>query len=154
MKLRVVRFQIGEDAYESLITNLDPSEFNSEALKQVYHLRWGIETSFRELKYALGLMSFHSKNKTLIYQEIYARLIMYNFSMLIAMAIKPDKPNAVYAYQINYTRAFGLCLAFFNDVTIQIDRMIEKYILPIRPDRKDKRKLRTKAFSGFLYRVA
>ena len=26
-------------------------------------MRWGIETSFRELKYAVGLTSFHSKKE-------------------------------------------------------------------------------------------
>lgn len=39
----------------------------------------GIETSFRDLKYTIGLLHFHSKSGHIL-QEIYARLIMYNFS--------------------------------------------------------------------------
>ncbi|MDP1340837.1 transposase, partial [Klebsiella variicola] len=78
---------LNEDTYESLVTNLDPFLFTSEDLKVLYHLRWGIETSFRELKYALGLSHFHSKKLDFIIQEIFARLIMYNFSMTITLAV-------------------------------------------------------------------
>ena len=37
-------------------------------------MRWGIETAFRELKYAIGLTCFHAKNPEYIKQEIYAKL--------------------------------------------------------------------------------
>ncbi|WP_309146162.1 transposase [Lactobacillus helveticus] len=30
-------------------------------MKELYHLRWGIETSFKKLKYSLGSVQFHSK---------------------------------------------------------------------------------------------
>lgn len=50
VSLRVVRIKLSEDSYESLVTNLDSFTFKSEDLKVLYHLRWGIETSFRELK--------------------------------------------------------------------------------------------------------
>ena len=50
---RVVRFKISDDTYESIITNLDESEFNIQDIKELYHLRWEIETSYRELKYHL-----------------------------------------------------------------------------------------------------
>mgnify|MGYP000615202485 FL=1 len=50
-------------------------------------MRWGIETSFRELKYAIGLCCFHSKKVEYIMQEIYARLILYNYCELITMHV-------------------------------------------------------------------
>ena len=40
----------------------------------------GIETSFRDIKYAAGMLFFHSRIKQLVLQEIYAKLILYNFS--------------------------------------------------------------------------
>ena len=36
---RVVRFKISDDTYESIITNLDESEFNIQDIKELYHLR-------------------------------------------------------------------------------------------------------------------
>ncbi|RHQ11110.1 hypothetical protein DW981_10495 [Clostridium sp. AM49-4BH] len=35
-------------------------------MKEIYHLRWGIETSFRELKYAIGLTSSMHENQILL----------------------------------------------------------------------------------------
>ena len=61
MNFRIVRFPIAEGKYEVLITNLPKNEFSIEELKELYHMRWGIETSFRELKYSIGLIHFHSK---------------------------------------------------------------------------------------------
>ena len=52
---RVVRFPISEDSYETIITNLDATEFSAIQIRELYRLRWGIETSFRDLKYAIGL---------------------------------------------------------------------------------------------------
>ena len=46
-------------------------------------MRWGIETSFRDLKYSLALSYFHSKKTENILQEIFAKLTMYNFAELI-----------------------------------------------------------------------
>ena len=61
LPFRVVRFKISDSAYETVITNLDAAEFPPEELKYLYGMRWGIETSFRELKYTVGLLHFHAK---------------------------------------------------------------------------------------------
>lgn len=58
---RVVRFKIAEDTYECIVTNLDKDEFTIQDIKELYHLRWEIETSYRELKYDLDLNTLHSK---------------------------------------------------------------------------------------------
>lgn len=83
LSFRIVRFKITEVSYELLITNLDRFGFPPNKLKEIYQLRWGIETSFRELKYAIGLTSFHSKKVDYIKQEIFARLTLYNYCELI-----------------------------------------------------------------------
>ena len=50
LPFRVVRFKISNTAYEAVITSLDHKQFPPEELKRLYSMRWGIETSFRELK--------------------------------------------------------------------------------------------------------
>ena len=47
-------------------------------------MRWGIETSFRNLKHTLGLLHLHAKKVEFVLQEIFAKLTMYNFCQLIA----------------------------------------------------------------------
>ena len=46
---RVVRFKITEDTYECIVTNSAKDEFGMQDIKELYHLRWGIETSYREI---------------------------------------------------------------------------------------------------------
>ena len=153
VSLRVVRIKLSEDSYESLVTNLDSITFKSEDLKVLYHLRWGIETSFRELKYALGLNQFHSKKLEFIIQEIYARLIIYNFSMEIAQIVALSAPLKQF-YQLNFTQAIGICKRFFLDQTVNVEILIRRYLLPIRQNLSDQRNITKKKFVGFLYRIA
>ena len=56
-----------------------------------------------------------TKFKDCIIQEIYARLIMYNFSMLITenILIDDDKRNK-YRSRVNYAVAIHICIAFFR----------------------------------------
>ena len=61
LNFRIVRFPITEDSYETVLTNLDVSKYPPEQIKQLYASRWGIETSFRDLKYTIGMLDFHSK---------------------------------------------------------------------------------------------
>ena len=60
---RIVRFKITDDTYECIMTNLSRDEFSIDEIKELYHKRWGIETSIRELKYAIGLSALHSKKR-------------------------------------------------------------------------------------------
>lgn len=60
-------------------------------------MRWGIETSFSELKYIVGLVNMHCKKEEFAKQEIFARLTMYNFcERIIAVAV-----NKMLAESIN-----------------------------------------------------
>jgi len=155
---RVVRFKISEDAYETIITNLDSDKFPPKKIKELYNLRWGIETSFRELKYAIGLVSFHSKKVEHITQEIFARLVMYNLCELIIMHVIIQQKETKHSYQVNFTRAIQVCRCYYkcqSDTSPpDVEGLILKHILPIRDGRKDPRKLKAKAVVSFLYRVA
>ena len=44
-----------------MATSLPPS-FTLADIKELHHLRWGIETSFRDLKYTLGLVDLHGRS--------------------------------------------------------------------------------------------
>lgn len=158
MKFRIVRFPLSKDSYEVIITNLDRKEFPAEKIKNIYHMRWGIETSFRELKYAIGLANFHSKKVEYIIQEIFARLTMYNFCELITTHVVVYQKDSKYTYQVNFTAAIAVCLYYFtcsNDIPPpNVEALILKNTLPVRPGRKDPRKVKSKSTVSFLYRVA
>ncbi|MFR7590899.1 MAG: IS4 family transposase [Longibaculum sp.] len=157
---RIVRFKIADDTYECVITNLDRDEFPAEEIKRLYNLRWGIETSFRELKYAVCLNAFHSKKHNSIKQEIYARLLFYNFSERIMRHVKPkaSRRKRKYSYQINFTRAFHNIREFLRykkggKLPPDIESIIAKEIEPIRPGRSSPRNVRCKPAEYFIYRL-
>ena len=158
IKFRIARFSIDDDSYEMLVTNLERSEFSAKDLKEIYHLRWGIETSFRELKYAIGLTSFHARKVNYIKQEVFARLLLYNYCELITTHIVQQMQNKDKTKQVNFTIAIYICREYLrpkrNLSPPDVIKLIEKHILPVRPGRKDPRKVKPQASVSFLYRVA
>lgn len=158
MTLRIVRFKISEDTYETVVTNLDKDLFPPDELRILYNQRWGIETSFRELKYTVGLSSFHSKKMAHIIQEVFARFIMYNFSELIVSNVVIQQKNGRYTYQVNFTIAVKICRHFFRNRDalhpLDVELLIIKYILPVRPGRHFPRYVRCRQAVSFLYRLA
>ncbi|MBP7187209.1 MAG: IS4 family transposase [Ruminococcus sp.] len=157
LKFRIIRIKISENNYETLVTNLRDDEFSQEDIKMIYKIRWGIENSFRELKYHVGLIAFHSKKKDCVIQEIFASLIMYNFSMLITenIVIDEDKHND-YHYKINYAVAIHACIRFFRSSHANpslLEDLIARNKCPVRPDRIADRKTCYHSAIGFNYRL-
>lgn len=158
LKFRIIRIKISEGLYETLVTNLWDDEFSADDIKKIYKMRWGIETSFRELKYHIGLIAFHSKKKDCVIQEIFASLIMYNFSMLITdnILIDDDKHNK-YRSRVNYAAAIHICIAFFrsdNVCSSHLEKLIARNKCPVRPDRIAARKTRYHSAVCFNYRLS
>lgn len=156
MKLRIVRLKLSTGSFETIATSLDPEKFPPAVIKELYHLRWGIETSFRTLKYAIGLTNFHARKEEFIKQEIYARLLMFNYCSRIANSVIVEQDNnKKYEYKINFTQAIHICFSCLKHESANIDirDLIRKFIEPIRPGREDERKMRIKSVVFFTYRV-
>ena len=155
LKFRLVRFEIAENSYELLVTNLDKEKFNIAELKELYAMRWGIETSFRDLKYSLSLSYFHSKKTEHILQEIFARLTMYNFAELITSHVVIKQKNRKYSYRINFAAAVHICRNFFlkNISPPVVEALLLQHLLPIRSGISHPRGKRTYSTASFLYRI-
>lgn len=158
MTFRVVRFLIGDSLYKSIITNLPAGKFKPDKIKELYHMRWGIETSYRELKYAIGLTSLHAEKTDYIKLKIYAKLILYNYCGFITNHVVIEKPKKTkHCYHVNFTRAISICKKYFKSKELTVTNvacLIQKYILPVRPGRHEPRKVKPQTAVGFLYRVA
>lgn len=152
---RLVRIRIGGDKYESLLTNLCVSEFSMQEIKEMYAMRWGIETSFRELKHTLSLNKLHSKKVDHIHQEIFAKVIMYNFCSLITMHVAQKRKKRKHIHQINFSRAIKECRHFLmcaSDDSPDVETIIMQYMLPVRSGRSMTRKIKIREKASFLYR--
>ena len=155
MTFRVIRFKLTDDKYEVLITNLSQEEFTVDELKNIYAMRWGIETSFRNLKYSLSLMLFHSKKTEYILQEIFARLTMYNFSQLIISHIIVKQKKRKHSYRINFSVSVHICRKFFlkNISPSKLETLLLHHLLPIRQGLTNPRKAHARVAASFLYRI-
>ena len=155
LHLRLTQFQLENGVYECIASNLDKEEFPPEKIKELYHMRWGIETSFRELKYTIGLTNLHSKNVEYICQEIYAKLIQYNFCEIISANIILEERNRKYTYQLNYTMAIQIYRHYLRQtfVTIDVEGLIKKELSPQRPHRQYQRRVIKKRWVSFAYRI-
>jgi len=156
LRFRIVRFPISDTTCETIITNLDPDLFPSEAIKQLYTMRWGIETSFRDLKYALGLLRFHTKKVEFVHQELFAKLTMYNFCQAITRSVVIQQRQKKYAYKVNFSDAIHVCFQFFLGKVPppHVEALLTKYISPIRPGRNNTRRQTRRATFSFTYRIA
>lgn len=157
---RIVRFKLSEDTYECLITNLPRGEFDMQKLKLLYFARWGIESSFRKLKYTIGLSNFHSYKPDYIRQEIYARIILYNATESMINHTILEKKETKYVYKVNFTVAAHTSRIFLRLTTkedsIDVMKILQSELIPIREGRTYPR-LKTAHFRKpryFIYRPA
>ena len=156
LKFRIVRFKISEDTYETVITNLDADTYPPEELKKLYASRWGIETSFGDLKYTIGLLKYHSKKTACIRQEIFARLTLYNFVEVITSHVAISKKQRKYTYKCNFSAATHVCRLFLRGQTSPpyVESAIARNLVPIRPYRERGRFRTESVLHRFFYRVA
>ena len=111
-------------------------------------MRWGIETSFRSLKYALSLSFLHSVKRELIIQEVYAKLIAYNFSSLLhayAEEKKHYKSRKGLVYKVSFEDVIPIALRFLivrmsNDT---IKALMTRHLTEIREDSHNPRRVRS-----------
>ena len=157
LPFRIVRFQIADSLFETVVTNLPAETFPPAELKKLYALRWGLETAFRTLKYTIGLLHLHAKKVEHILQEIFACLIMYNFSQLITSHVIIQRDGCKLTYKVNFAAAIHISRQFFlGNVSPPItETLLQKYVSPIRPGRNFFRSSTKKKRSvSFAYRIA
>ena len=140
LAFRIVRFALSDNTYECIVTNLTSNSFPPEKLKEIYNSRWGIESSFRKLKYTIGLSFYHSYKPEFIKQEIWAKLTAYNATeLLIASAVISHRKRK-HAYSVNFSRAAHICRIYLRILTemdsIDVMALLKEELVPVRPDRQ------------------
>ena len=138
ISLRMVKILLENGSLEVLATNLSQTEFHTEEIKELYHMRWGIETAYETLKSRLQLENF-TGTKT---YSVITRYIQHYISEL-----DQKEANRKHKMMINQTVSIGILkndLIYIlletdgqkkNMLFQQIYEDISKNLVPIRPDR-------------------
>lgn len=145
LNFRIVSILLPNGNYEYLLTNLPDNKFNPQMLGELYKFRWGEETSFRSLKYNCALCWFHSIKRNYIIQEIYAKLLMFNYTSLLIRTVNMKKnPSFKHEHKISFSNAAKVARL---QLRMKILNKIIKTLLlmdspPIRDNRKAPRHVR------------
>ena len=121
-------------------------------------MRWDIETSFRELKYALGGINFHSKKDDFIEMELYSHFVMFNAVARSIATVSVPQNGHKDNYAIDFKMACLVVRKYYGPCKKDNYNLLQAEILsytnPIRPGRSDKRNMKAKTAVWFVYRVA
>ena len=149
--VRCVLVDIGGDKPEKLVTNL-PASFAPGDLKELYHLRWGVETCFQMLKDRLQMENLTGTKPLLIEQDIYATAYLLNVALDIAneadaAALAAGAPER-YKHEMTVNRSFafgvvkdeliGMILADDAERGSIMSRIVEELsrcLVPVRRER-------------------
>jgi hypothetical protein len=147
--LRLVAIDLPSGEKEILLTNLtDRKKFNTQAIKELYNMRWGVEESYKSLKKILHIEHFTGKSAQSVKQDFYARVFMLNMaSMIRTQGIDhqiDNKPGRKYQQKTNKTQVLAKVKDFLTDffysnqigkVIGQLLKILEKRLEIIRPGR-------------------
>ncbi|RVU73772.1 transposase [Lactobacillus xujianguonis] len=157
-KLRINDPDSNKEEWEVVLTNLDRENYPLKRIKELYYLHWGIETSFKKIKYSLGSVQFHSKQDKFIEMEIYAHMIMFNAISQIDAQVYIPQRHCKYQYAVNFKQSCSIIQSMYlTSSSRDYERIliqISYYTVPIRPGRKDERNIKSKSAVYYLYRVA
>lgn len=106
-----------------LVTSLlDPERFPATELARLYHLRWDIETFYRDFKHTLRATSWHCQSPNSFHQELLMHLIAV---CLIRLAMsEASHLFQVPVSQISFTRALTETRLFLKFLLAQSEKLL------------------------------
>ena len=160
LSFRFIKLTLENGSVEYLVTNLPVQDFALEDFKDLYHLRWGIETSFLFLKYGISLAYPHSVKRVFQIQEIFAKLIFYNLiSRIVSCVDVPDKDQTgnKHQYHVSFSDAIRKCRQYFIDPkppkdSVFIARLLRDKV-PIRSGKNRPRNMRSQRLHSSQNRI-
>lgn len=161
--IRVIKFFLPSGELETLVTDVFDEDLNEEDFKELYFLRWKIETKYDIVKNKLCLENFTGLSPNCIRQDFFAHMTVANLVAIAKMEAdekimesRKDKNNK-YEYVANVNFIIGsikdllVIYTLFQNEPIGMRAMtellktVQKCVVPIRPNRSFPRKLPRKA---------
>jgi hypothetical protein len=162
IKVRLVKVLLDTGETEILVTNLcDKQCYPTVLFKQIYFMRWGIETNYDTQKNILQLESFSGHKAETILQDYYANIFVANLQSIISKSceseIKLRTKHCRHQYKINRNVAIGtmkhrIVKLFLSkkprDILEELKEIFLRHIEPVRPNRNYIRSAKTKRING------
>lgn len=164
LKVRLMRIELSTGEVEVLITTLlDSQKYPTKLFKELYFLRWGIETFYDELKNKLKIEYFSGYSEASIRQDFLCAIFISNLQSVIVNDLEEElteqNQGKKYDYKVNTNLSYGFMKnrilellhtkAPLNTVFYELEALFLNNTIPIRNNRtnlrnKDKFKHRIK----------
>lgn len=160
LTVRFVQLRIpGSDETEYLITNLFDADFTKEDFLNIYHLRWGIETKYDDLKNKLRIEDFSGTTPLAIRQDFYATMLLVNMAAMLIFDSEAEierqhnSGSNKYEYKANMNNVISLLKTDVVNMVIhagtrkgnkllsKIQKELTLAVVPLRPGRHFPRSL-------------
>lgn len=151
-----------------LITNLlEKEKYPQRIFKKLYHLRWGVEEDFKQLKHSVKLELFSGKSALSVLQDIHAKVLTKNITTLLInqanRRMERMYGHRKHQYQVNIKQAISKTkhsvIQILNSANpLRIIRslvtLFASIVEPIRPNRSfpRKRSVGTRNVNGGTYK--
>lgn len=154
IKVRLVRVDLPNGEIEVLMTSLlDSQKYPLKRFKELYFLRWGVETYYDELKNKIKLEYFTGYSKMSVLQDFFCAVFISNLQSIIVNDLHEElelkNQTTKLDYKINANLTYGflknrvLELLFkegvLEDVFLELQTLFLKNTVPIRPNRSNPR---------------
>jgi len=153
IKVRMVKVVLETGEIEVLLTNLYDTEiYKIACFKELYYMRWGIETSYDADKNKQQLEQFSGHTVWSIEQDFYATTFVSNLQSIIEKQCEPYvkniSKNRKYDYKINKNVSIGsmknkIVKLFLTQnpktILLHLQNLFEKILEPVRPNRNNPR---------------
>ena len=105
------------------------------------------------IDYDSNMVHIHSIKSDFLIQEIYGKLTLYNFSSCITKTItKRENVSTTHKYNFNHTQMQKFVRLYVIGVVKDLEKLINRFLVPVRPGRKFKRILRRQSAEPLFYR--
>jgi len=107
VRLRVVRYKVGNEVFTLATTLLDQRTFSLQDLKDLYHQRWQVEESYKVKKCRLRIEDSRALTPETIRQDFYAKV----FAECLTAALMLDVDQEVRTQRKGRRHEYKICKA-------------------------------------------
>ena len=142
--LREIRFRVTENGRRTetltvVTTLLDPSEYTTEDIAELYGFRWNVELDILQIKQTLNLDHMRCKTPAMVRNELWTTLLAYNLirRVICDAAMRHGKLPR----RISFTRTCATILASWSNLSLGLHGvsgvriLLERIALLEVPDR-------------------
>jgi len=154
INVRLVRVDLPGGEVEVLITTLlDSQKYPAKMFKELYFLRWGVETFYDELKNKLKIEHFTGYSQMSIRQDFFCAIFISNLRSVmvndLAEELSSQNQDRKYDYKVNTNLSYGFLKnrvlellykqAPLDKIFQELETLFLQHTVPIRNNRSIER---------------